>query len=104
TRLRDRRYFLAAYGIRGGGLLYHRNGGSFIEFGALRRRSLYTSFSGCNGRGRSLFQEPSRRIRSGSEATDSFGNVCVEQRLLRRLLFAGAKSKDADPERFYAGI
>ena len=45
-----------------------------------------------------------RGFRRGGEAADHPGHLCFEQRILRCVLFAGAKSPHAHPRRFFEGI
>ncbi len=74
------------------------------ESRALRRRALRTSRGESAELARSLRPDAGGRIRSGSEAAHHSRHLRSQLGILRRLLFARAKSAGADPPGFRAGI
>ena len=79
----------AAHRSGAAGLLPHRAGRGVGQPGALRRHPLWPLRAGRDVVGR-LPAHARRRLRLGGQAAHHVGRVCVERRLLRRLLPQGA--------------
>jgi aspartyl-tRNA(Asn)/glutamyl-tRNA(Gln) amidotransferase subunit A len=65
--------------------------GSEFEPGALRRSPIWSAGNRNRRAPGDVPQHADGRIREGSEAPDSIGNLCAERRLLRRLLLKAMK-------------
>ena len=97
ARCGDCRGLAAPHEIRGGGLLHHRHGRGLGQPGQIRRRALRAPRCGRQGSARALRPHARRGVRTRGETPHHPRDLRAQQRLLRRLLPARAKSAHAHP-------